>query len=213
MLSPARFARSGVRLAAVAAAAVLLTFSACSDSTAPERRVNLSVLLTDAPGDVHSAVVTISSVYLQGGPGGRTVLVDSLFTTDLLTLANTTADLVKDVSAPEGTYAQLRIVVDGGYIEVENEDSSTSIYASSADYEGLPDGATVDGTLVMPSFAQSGLKVNFPGDAQLVLEGEEQVLLVDFDVSQSFGQEAGASGSWVMHPVLLGSVVEGVVEE
>ena len=159
-----RFARSGRRLFALASAAALLAFAGCSDSTSPAKRVNLSVLLTDAPGDVHSAVVTISSVYLQGGPGGRTVLVDSLFTTDLLTLANTTADLVKDVSVPAGSYGELRIVIDGGYIEVEGEGGSTSIYASSPGYEGLPDGVTPDGTLVMPSLAQSGLKVKFPGE-------------------------------------------------
>ena len=203
-----RFARSGRRLFALASAAALLALASCSDSTSPAKRVNLSVLLTDAPGDVHSAVVTISSVYLQGGPGGRTVLVDSLFTTDLLTLANTTADLVKDVSVPAGSYGELRIVIDGGYIEVEGEGGSTSIYASSPGYEGLPDDATPDGTLVMPSLAQSGLKVKFPGDARIVLDGEEAVLLVDFDVSESFGRQAGASGSWVMHPVILGTVLD-----
>jgi|SRR5690606_207246 len=201
------YLRSGLRVLALTATAATIGLAGCSDSTSPAQRVNLSVLLTDAPGDVHSAVVTISSVYLQGGPGGRTVLVDTAVTTDLLTLVNTTMDLVKDVSVPAGTYSQLRFVIDGGYIEVENEDASTSIYASSPDYAGLPEGVTPDGTLVMPSLAQSGLKVMFPGDAQVVLEGEEQVLVVDFDVSQSFGHEAGASGNWVMHPVILGENV------
>jgi hypothetical protein len=31
---------------------------------------------------------------------------------------------------------------------------------------------------------------------------------VDFDVSQSFGQSAGGSGSWVMHPVVTGGDIQ-----
>src|SRR5437588_4670574 len=56
----------------------------------------------------------------------------------------------------------------------------------------------------MPSLAQSGLKVDLPADA-LVVKAESKVLLVDFDVQQSFGHDAGNSGSWVMHPVIKGA--------
>jgi len=34
------------------------------------------------------------------------------------------------------------------------------------------------------------------------------VLLVDFDVQQSFGHDAGSSGSWVMHPVITATDFE-----
>jgi hypothetical protein len=115
-------------------------------------------------------------------------------------------DLVADAVVPSGTYNQLRFVITGAYVEVENEDGSTSIYASSADYEGLPDGAVVAGTLQMPSFSQSGLKVNL-ADGSLDLEGDEKILLVDFDVEQSFGHEAGGSGEWVLHPVINGGEI------
>jgi hypothetical protein len=108
---------------------------------------------------------------------------------------------VSDAVLPAGSYTQLRFVVSGGYIEVENEDGSTSIFASSPDYEGLPESATVEGDLQMPSFAQSGIKVNLPGGA-VEIAGDQKVLLVDFDVSQSFGHQAGQSGKWVMQPVL-----------
>jgi hypothetical protein len=58
----------------------------------------------------------------------------------------------------------------------------------------------------MPSFAQSGLKVNLPSD--LFTVGADPVwVLVDFDVSQSFGRAAGGSGMWVMSPVLQGSLI------
>jgi hypothetical protein len=188
----------------IAAAAIALgtiaPLTSCSDSTSAGN-AKLSVLLTDAPGDVEAAVVTIDEIYLQGS--GRTVLMDEPVTTDLLTLANSTAELVKDAVVPAGSYGQLRFVVSGAYIEVDNGDGTSSIYATSPDYAGLPAGAHVDGTLATPSFDQSGLKVNLP-DGALHLAAEEKILLVDFDVSQSFGHEAG-NDSWVMHPVLKGT--------
>jgi hypothetical protein len=172
----------------------------------------MTILLTDAPGDVKKAVVTISQIYLQAAegedapPGGRVVLREEDLTLDLLTLADATAEVVKDVSVPAGHYAQLRFVVTGGYLEVENEDGSTSVYASSPSYEGLPPGTTVNGALQMPSFAQTGIKVTLPEDGVEISEGQT-ILLVDFDVSQSFGKVAGLSGMWVMHPVIVATDV------
>lgn len=155
----------------------------------------VTVLIKDAPADLTAAVVTISEIDLVGSRG-ITVLSTTRTTTDLLSLANDTATLVKDVEVPVGTYSQLRFVISGGYIE-----SGGVIYASSPDYEGLPPETTAGGTLRMPSYAQSGLKVDLPGGAATVGTAST-VLLVDFDVSQSFGHEAGNSGAWVMHPVV-----------
>ena len=184
--------------------AALGSTAGCSDDPAGSNSSQLSILLTDAPGDLKTAVVTISQIYLQGSEkeeSSRVVLSNTVTTTDLLTLTNSTTTLVQDAVVPAGSYSQLRFVITGGYVEVENSDGSTSIYASSPSYEGLPAGAQVAGTLQMPSFAQTGIKVNLPGGA-VSITGEQKVLLVDFDVSQSFGQQAGQSGRWVMTPVL-----------
>jgi hypothetical protein len=200
-----------LRTLALPAAAVLV-LAACSDSTAPEAG-RLSLLLTDAPGDVRTAVVTISQIYLQGSDaeeappqGERNVLREEDVTVDLLTLEEEMMSLVEGAEIPGGRYAQLRFVITGGYIEVEQADGSLKLYASSPTYAGIPEDKQVHGTLIMPSFAQSGLKVNLPGD-QLVIDGNEQTFLVDFNVSQSFGQQAGASGTWVMHPVIQATEV------
>ena len=104
-------------------------------------------------------------------------------------------------TVPAGTYSQLRFVITDAYIEVENGDGTTNIYASSPSYAGLPSGARVAGELQMPSLAQSGLKVDLPGGS-IRIEGDQRILLVDFDVAQSFGHAAGGSGRWVMHPVV-----------
>ncbi|MCY1081373.1 DUF4382 domain-containing protein [Archangium lansingense] len=165
---------------------------------------SVTIKLTDAPGDFKAAVVTISEVYLQG-EGGRVVLSDEATTTNLLTLANDTKDIVKDAVVPEGKYSELRFVISGAYIEVEQEDGSSRFYATSNDYAGLPEGATVSGILQTPSFSSSGVKVKFDGDVEVA--GEQKVILVDFDVSQSFGKDRGQGDKWVMKPVIKGAEI------
>jgi hypothetical protein len=184
----------------VAMAGVLLGSLSCSDANAPGTGT-LSLVLKDAPGEVLAAVVTISEINLQGS-GGSLTLSNTEVTTNLLTLSADVIALVQDVVIPAGIYTQLRFVISGAYIEVDNGDGTTSIYASSPDYAGLPPGATVAGSLQMPSFGQSGLKVILPGDALVIPDGGEVLLVLDFDVAQSFGHVAGGSGQWVMHPVV-----------
>lgn len=178
---------SRVSLAALA----LLALSCGSQGTGGNGKV--TVLLKDAPADVRSAVVTIAEVDLVGG-GGDVVLTSTPVTTDLLTLANDVTRLVDGAVIPAGPYSQLRFVITGAYLDVAG-----AIYASSPDYPGLPVGATVAGPLRMPSYGQSGLKVILPDGFTV---GSNSVLVVDFDVSQSFGHDAGGSGAWVMHPVV-----------
>lgn len=213
--------------AALAAITLAVAAAGCSGPTAADKETTrLSVYLKDAPGEVKHAVVTIDRVYLQGSADaieevvgdttdttgvaigardaakGRAVLSDEDVTVDLLTLVDDPMALLENVTVPAGDYAGLRIVVSGGYVEVENGDGTTSIYASSPDYEGLPEGAVVAGRLKMPSFRSSGLKIQFPGS--LEISGASDAVLIDFDVSRSFGKQAGNSGMWIMHPTLKG---------
>jgi len=182
--------------------AALALVTACSGGSASNSS-KLTVLLTDAPAAFSAAVVTITKVTLVG-TGGETVLSTKATTTNLLTLANDAASLVDNAVVQAGTYSELRFYISGGYVQVPGATAGSSeIYASSTTYEGLPAGAVVTGTLKMPSLAQSGLKVDFGSD--LTIGTEAKVVLVDFDVAQSFGHEAGNSGSWVMHPVIKGA--------
>ena len=166
-----------------------------------------TLLLKDTPASFNAAVVTISEIDLVGS-SGQLVLTTTPTTTDLLTLSNDTATLVKDAVVPPGTYSQLRFVITGGYVDVGG-----TIYASSPAYEGLPPETTVAGKLQMPSYGQSGLKVDLPGGG-LDLGTEQKIVVVDFDVSQSFGHQAGNSGMWVMHPVVKATdiVMTGTLE-
>ena len=158
----------------------------------------VSIKLTDAPGDFKAAVVTITEIDLVGSHG-VTVLSSASSTTNLLTLSNDTADLVKNAVVEAGTYTELRFKISGGYVEVAQSGGGSIIYASSPTYSGLPAGAQVGGTLQMPSFDQSGLKVKLPG-GNVTVGTDSKILLVDFNAQQSFGHDA--SGQWVMHPVM-----------
>jgi hypothetical protein len=186
--------------------AVLVAFAlalAGCDSQGPDT-TSLSVHLKDAPGDVQIAVVTISEIDLKGS-GGTQVLMSTPTTVDLLTLASNTATLVQDFEVPSGTYNELRFKITGACLAVDNGDGTSSIYGTDG-YDTTPCGGTATGALQAPSFAESGLKVTMAGNA-LTITGPEKILLVDFDVSQSFGAAAGGSGAWVMHPVVTGADV------
>lgn len=188
-------------------AAGLAVLAACGDATGSNRGT-VSILLKDAPGDVKKAVVTIDQIYLQPGTdsgASRVVLMSTPETGDLLTLRNDVAILVADAVVPPGTYGQLRFVISGGCLAVEDTNGSTKVFSSSSSYVGLTEctagGATTGGTLQMPSFAQTGIKVTLP-DGGVTIGDDAKILLVDFDVSRSFGKEAGNSGKWVMSPSL-----------
>jgi len=187
----------------VVAVAAAFALAGC-DSTNSSGSGRVTLQLTDAPGDVLAAVVTVSAVRLQGDDGS-VGLLDTPFTTDLLDLAGTTAVLAEDVEVPNGRYREIRFVISGGYVEVDNGDGTSSFFASSPNYQGLPIGVTSPGQLQMPSFGSSGLKVKLPGN-RLDIDDDNHVILVDFDAAQSFGHVAGNSGKWVMHPVVIATV-------
>jgi hypothetical protein len=202
--SPAR--RQRVLFQAMLMTSLLTPLSGCGESAGPGT-TQLSILLKDAPAGVTSAVVTISQIYLQG-ENGRLVLSDQETTTDVLTLANGTT-LTYEAVVPSGTYSQLRFVITGAYLEVQDDPACdatvttcpTSIYAT----EGYSTPKPPAGVLQTPGFDRSGVKVKLPGDA-LILTGDPAVLVVDFDVEESFGHDTGGR-QWVMHPVLTGTAL------
>jgi hypothetical protein len=189
---------SAPRCAALVLAIVAL--AAC-DGQSPGGTTSFSVMLKDAPGDVQHAVVTISEVNLVGS-GGVQVLSQTPTTVDLLTLAASATTLVQNVEVPSGSYSQLRFKITGACLAVDDGNGGSTVYGT-AGYDATPCGTAAPETLQAPSFAESGLKVTMTESA-LQLTGPEKVVLVDFDVSQSFGHEASG---WVMHPVVTGGEV------
>ena len=185
-------------------AALVLAIAALAscNSQSPNGTTSFSVMLKDAPGDVQHAVVTISEVDLVGS-GGVQVLSQTPTTVELLTLAASTTTLVQDVEVPSGTYHELRFKITGACLAVDDGNGGSTVYTTTG-YDATPCGTAAPETLQAPSFAESGLKVTTTAGA-LELTGPEKIVLVDFDVTQSFGHEAGG---WVMHPVVTGGALE-----
>lgn len=166
--------------------AVSLLIAGCgeSDPVAAGGEARVQILLTDFPLEaIDAAEVWISAVYLQGGGQGRTYLFDDSENPqhfNLLDLQDTEVELFDPVPVPEGNYGQLRFVVDSAHITL-------------ADGYNFADGSS-DMELVVPS---GSIRVNLRGDDDPegeneeagsldLVGGETTIVLVDFDVSQSF---------------------------
>ena len=157
----------------------------------------LQVALTDAPGDgIQAAVIAISEIYLMG-ENGRVVISDRPMTIDLVSLSNSSETIV-DAVVPAGHYSELRFVVDGAYVEMQEADG-LAVYATP----GFEDeaGGVIAGELKTPSWGASGLKIKLRDDG-LDVGSDQKILLVDFDVAESFRTDTG-NGAVVMSPVVF----------
>lgn len=165
-----------------------------TDNTLPST-TRVSVFLKDAPGDVDSVWVEIDDVVLVGDSGTVSVLDEPTGLINVTALRDSTKLLIDGHDVPSGKYHEVRFVLGGAVLQ-----AGSDIYTfGGAEHPG---GLPATGTLQCPSCAQSGIKVKLSGGLEFE-EGENGVLL-DFDVSQSFGHAAGKSGKWVMHPVIHG---------
>lgn len=173
-----------------------LVLGACGDDlgSGPDTG-RLTIQLTDAPGDLASAWIKIDQFVLVGDEGNITIEPEEGDYIDLLTLAGgQVMEIVDNAAVDAGVYQELRLVLDEAYVELDDG----RIFATAG--ADLPAGVEADGVLKCPSCSQSGYKVKF-ADGGFEID-ENSVVLIDFDVAQSFGHEAGQSGMWIMHPVL-----------
>jgi hypothetical protein len=185
----------------------LLSLVACEESgiSGPRSEMaSLSVYLTDAPGDVEAVWVEILDITLQGGDGETVSLLGAPTDLILLTdLVGTAQLLVENAELEPSTYRQLRMQV--GDAVLLSKDGTVYVKGDPVLPDGL-EGAAM-GNLQCPSCSQSGLKVKIPND-EMGLEEGSAALVLDFDVSQSFGHKAGNSGNWIMHPVIHGTLTD-----
>lgn len=204
--------RSGGKFLPILLAGLVL--GACDDGGPETGR--LVINLTDAPGNLDAAWVSVREVVLFGAEGdesveGRVVLAP--MTTeyiDLLKLTNGDVMKLVDATVTTGIYSELRLVIDEAYVVTGDGE----VFATAGAV--LPDGVVADGVLRCPSCSSSGFKVKLM-DGGLDVQDNARVT-IDFDVNQSFGHLAGQSGAWIMHPVLratstttLLATIEGTV--
>jgi hypothetical protein len=165
------------------------------DDTAGMSRVN--VFLADGPGAVEAVWLQFDQIYLisiAGAEGGRLVelLDEPTGLIEVTSLVDSVEALALAVPVEPGSYNELRLILGGAILETEEGKIFTF-----GDVE-LPDSVEADGELHCPSCSSSGLKVVFDVEME---EGTGDIVL-DFDVGQSFGHEAGRSGRWIMRPII-----------
>lgn len=161
----------------------VMSLGACGDSLGVPQTATIRVLLTDAPADyIGEAFVDIGAVELLPSDGGDRIVLSEDGTdgpVNLLDLQGLATEVLADMEIPVGTYHQLRLFVESASVTL-------------ADGYLFNDGSAAS-VLRVPSGAQTGIKLNLrsgdpdDGDAEGVeIRAGETILVVDFDVSQSF---------------------------
>lgn len=160
---------------------------------------SFDVRLTDAPGDVVQAIVTIERVAVvpaddasdgDARDGGIDLLSDSAFTADLVTLqAGVDTALASTDSLPPGTYGQIRLVT---------ADAAHVLYETAR-------GDSARAELKQPSASESGIKINFH-PVTLEHASDRVEVTLDFSVEDSF-VKAGQSGKFIFKPVVQATSV------
>lgn len=159
----------------------------------------LTVLLTDAPGDITKAEVTIERVSVvptsdsasgDAEEGGIEVMSEDSMTVDLLTLQDSVTTMLGEISIPEGDYSQIRLV---------------TAQEATVEYEAS-DGTTKSADLMLPSADETGIKINF--NEFSIDDSEDEVeITLDFNVEESFVQ-AGQAGKYIFKPVVHAESIE-----
>jgi len=148
----------------------LLYAAACSG---PSDTGTVTVRLSDAPSDdLQSATIYVSEVTVQGsGVSADEQVISSTKTSyDLLTLQSGVTATLGSAEVPTGTYSQIRLLVDSARVVLKAGHT-------------FADG-TNTAKLTVPSGSQTGIKVNI--SPPVTVTSGETILVVDFDVSQSF---------------------------
>lgn len=153
----------------------------------------LTVKLTDAPGDILEANVTITRVAVvptddsasgDANDGGIEVLSEDPLTVDLVQLQEGVTETLGQVEIPEGSYSQIRLVT---------ARSATVYYEDAA-------GTKQKAQVRLPSAGETGVKINFE-EFTIDESGDEIEVTLDFDVEESF-VTAGQTGTYVFKPVV-----------
>jgi hypothetical protein len=198
------------RLTTTAATLLLAAgLTACGESAVSfGGTARLSVLLTDAPIHyIEAADVDIGAVVLiSAGDDPPTVLSED--GTDgpvnLLTLRDAATMLLAEADIEAGTYTQLRLIVESASVTLK-------------DGYAFNDGSTQK-DLFVPSGAQTGIKLLLGAadggeeDGGLDITGD-MVLVVDFDVSQSFVIQGNPETPAGIFGMLFKPTVRVVVED
>lgn len=183
------------RMLLVLGLAATIALAACdtaSEATGPDNRV--AVLLTDAPlEEATSLVVEFGRVDLAPADGdtGIVTISEDPGEIDVLTLQNGVVHELGDALVPDGSYSQIRLIVE----------TATLFFGPDEFYD-----------VKVPSGSQSGLKILV--DPPIVADdGSLHEVIVDFDVLRAVVETPPGSGNYLLKPTAIRAYSEaGAVE-
>ena len=160
---------------AISVVAVILMFSACSESISPDnnRPGKLVIKITDAPFPIDlidSAGVTITKIEIRKAGDGMSdgnpfvVVSENTMSFNLVELRNGVFESLPEIEIPQGNYDLIRLYVDEASLKIKDGD----LY-----------------TVKVPSGKQTGIKI-FIHPELSIAGGLTTELLLDFDLSRSF---------------------------
>ena len=155
---------------------VLVIVSCDKDKDNDNDKAQLSVLMTDAPGDYDAVLIDLQRVEVTGDGGDAIVLNTNSGIFNLLDLTNGMNTLIATADMEPGTISQIRLIL------------------------GPNNSIVVDGVthpLSTPSAEQSGLKIQVH---QTFEPGVAYTILLDFDANQSIKEKG--NGEYQLKPVI-----------
>lgn len=191
-----------------------LLAGACEDGTNVQDQAaqdpgtaTVRVLLTDAPSDyIAAAEVDIGAVELIPSDDGERVVLSEDGTDGFVNLLDFQAAATTPIAEADidgGSFSQLRLVVEAARVEL-------------AEGYTFRDGST-EKDLKVPSGAQTGIKLNLHpavgDDGPVEIMPGETVLVLDFDVSESFVLLGNFETPAGVHGVIFKPTIRVAVED
>lgn len=175
-----------LRYLSLAGICLLIVFTSCGqpEPLSQEGMSAFQLLLTDAPADEASALTVnfgaIKLVSDEESESGVTTVSSVGGSFDVLQLQNGKTDLLADMTIAEGSYSQLRVVIESATITVEGQVKPITI----------------------PSGAQSGLKIAIEPPLR-ALAGQASAVTLDFNARRVI--QTG-NGAYKMSPTAIRAV-------
>ncbi|MDT0691275.1 DUF4382 domain-containing protein [Salegentibacter sp. F188] len=167
----------------------LFSCSGDDNGTAGEDTAQLTVSMTDAPGDFDAVFIDVEDVMIKTDMDGtedegwESLGEVNTGRYDLLELTGGVTQVLADVEVPAGYLGQIRLVLgDDNAIVVDGEETAIAV----------------------PSAQQSGLKLQVDQELEA---GEQYVFLLDFDVEESIVRQG--NGGFSLKPVIRVSAQAG----
>jgi Domain of unknown function (DUF4382)/Carboxypeptidase regulatory-like domain len=166
--------------------ALIAVLASC---TTPSSGSKVSLLLTDAPADEASALqVNFGTIELLGDSSPVTISTNG-GSFDVLQLQNGQTALMGEATIPDGSYSQLRVVVKDATITVNG----------------------VAETIMVPSGAQTGLKINIKPPLQ-ASNGKTSVITLDFNARRVVERGNSGNGYLLTPTAITATTVSGTLE-